>query len=227
MTHFIYYHRGHDRIRIEGTITDRTPDGKRVHIEFADGDGVTVELRHLYDMDEINFEAGQYVDCLDRAKKWADAGIEASVNIENSIAYSIRDQWSGEAVDLFDMAVDRIRRENYDAAQANKIEEAEGNKSVLFQIGQLASGWLVTDHNFATEYQLTSPDGKYSVKLHTEAGYGRNYFKVLHVRNLETGRKYSASRYFHKFTTDMLGVSSELFTMFKIENYQKQLEGAN
>ena len=228
MTNFIYYFRGHDRIRIEGTIEDRSPDGKYVHIALtgvdAPHDTLVVEARHLYDMDEITFEATRYVDCLDNATKWARVGLEGAVHIENKVAFDIRDQWSGEAVELFDMAVDRIRRERYDAAQAAKIEEAEGNKSVLFEIGQLASGWLVTDHNFATEYQLTSPDGKYSVKLHTEAGYGRNYFKVLHVRDLETGRNYAASRYFHKFTTDMLGVSSELFAMFKIENYQQKLE---
>ena len=97
-------------------------------------------------------------------------------------------------------------------------------QSVLFQIGQLASGWLVTDHNFATQYELTSPDGKYSVTLHTEAGYGRNYFKVLHVRNLETGRKYYAPRYIVKHIEPMAAVSSELFAMFKIENYQQKLE---
>ena len=222
MTHYIYYHRGHDRIRIDGEIVDYTPDGKRVHVEFEDGDGITVELAHLYDMDEINFEAARYVDCLDNATRWMKAGLEGAVHVENSIAAEIKDQWSGAAVDLFEYAVDKIRRERYDAQQAAKVEEFDGTKSVAWYVGQTVNGWTVTSYNGATEYTVQNMD--YVVRFHTEAGYGRNYSKVLHVRDLKTGRNYAASRYHFKFICPMQALSNRLFFDFKVENYQQNLE---
>ena len=222
MTHFIYYHRGHDRIRIEGTITDRTPDGKRVHVEFEDGDGITVELAHLYDMDEINGEARRYVDCLDNATRWMRAGLEGAVHVENTIAADIKDQWSGEAVDLFEYAVDKIRRERHDAQQAAKVEESEGTKSVAWYIGQTVNGWVVTSYNGATEYTVQNMD--YVVRFHTEAGYGRNYSKPLQVHDIKTGRNYTAQRFLQKHIGDVQELSSRLFFEFKVENYQNQLE---
>ena len=222
MTHYIYYHRGHDRIRIDGEIVDYTPDGKRVLVEFEDGDGIMVELAHLYNMDEINFEAKRYVDCLDNATRWMRAGLEGAVQVENQIAYDIKDQWSGAAVDLFEYAVDKIRRERYDAEQAAKVEEADGTKSVAWYVGQTVNGWVVTSYNGATEYTVQNMD--YVVRFHTEAGYGRNYSKPLQVHDIKTGRNYTAQRYLFKFICPVQDLSSRLFFDFKVENYQAELD---